>query len=111
MAVIMDNECIVHSLGSRTMKEDYCPSSDKIMILQNAVLIAAAWQEREALVSRHVRRVCSSSIVTPNARRIIGPSTNKTANNVLPSYEMRRCSRIHRPRRIVQFASYQCHTN
>ena len=39
-----------------------------------------------ASVSRRARRVCSSGIVTPIARRIIGRIIKKNANDVLPKY-------------------------
>ena len=38
----------------------------------------------------------------------IGRDTRKYVSNVLPSYMTRLCSRTHRPRRIVPFASYPC---
>ena len=63
---------------------------------------------REALVSRHARRVSTSSIATPSARGIIGRSIKNHVNVVLPSYATRCCSKIHRQRRTVPFASYQC---
>ena len=70
-----------------------------------AVPIAA---RREVLVSRHARRACLSGTAIPTVRGNIGRSTKKFASVVLRSYAMRRCSRTHRPRRNVPFASYQC---
>jgi hypothetical protein len=64
-----------------------------------------------ALVSRRVNRACSSGIAMPIARKIIGRSTKQIVNNVPPSYAMRRYSRTLRPRKNVQFVSYQCPKN
>ena len=52
--------------------------------------------------------VCLSGTAISIARGIIGRSTRGSANNELPRDAMRRCSRTHRPRKTVQFASYQC---
>ena len=63
---------------------------------------------REALVSRRARRVSMSSIATLIVKGIIGRSIKNHVNVVLPSYATRCCSKIHRQRRTVPFASYQC---
>jgi len=63
---------------------------------------------RGVLVLRHASHVCKLSIATLNARGIIGRSIKNNANNVPPSYAMRRCSRTRRRRRTVPFASCQC---
>ena len=60
-----------------------------------------------SLVLRLANRVSSSSTATPCVKGIIGQNTKKNANNMLKSYAMRRCSRTHRPRRTVPFASCQ----
>jgi len=63
---------------------------------------------KEAPVSRRASRVCLSSIAMPIARGIIGRSINQYANDVLPRYTTRRCSRVLRLKRTVPSASYQC---
>ena len=55
----------------------------------------AAWQG--ALVSKHVRRACSSGIVILHVKGIIGRSIRKYANNGPLNYATRRCSRTRRP--------------
>jgi len=58
--------------------------------------------------TQDLKYVCSSSIATPNVKGIIGRRIRNNANNAPPSYATRRCSRTHRRRRTVPFASCQC---
>ena len=58
-------------------------------------------------------KICKSCMLvkfaTPNANTSIGQRIKLHVNYVLPSCVMRPCSRTHRRRRIVPFASCQCH--
>ena len=67
--------------------------------------------KEEGVSSKRVSRVARQVFIEmQSARGIIGQRINKSANNVSPSHVMRRCSRTHRPRKAVPFASYQeCH--
>ena len=63
---------------------------------------------QEVSVWRRVSHACVSGIAIQHAKGIIGRSIKKNANNGLPSFTMRRCSKTHRRKRTAPFASYRC---
>jgi len=87
--------------GPKMCERESCPGWDDSITLR--------WEcgEEGGVSLRRASRVFKLSIATLFARRIIDQGINYV-RNVPPNYAMRRCSRILRPRKTAQSASFQC---